>query len=83
MSEDYYQIFAHLYSRKLTKKTFGMIRKDFKAKTGKDLCILVELARTEIIRDMQALPQGQRGAKLRTQMGKLTDYSTWVRYCKR
>ena len=76
-----YQL-TQLYTRKLTRKAFNQIRDDFKAKTGKDLCEIVEEAHGEIIRDIAGTPAGRKGADVRTKMFKLTDYATWRGYCK-
>lgn len=80
---DYQNILTQLYSRKLTRKAFTMIRDDFKAKTGKDLCNIVAEAQDEIIKDIVDTPAGRKGADVRTRMFKLTDYSSWMRYCPR
>jgi len=79
---DYEHILTQLYTRKLTRKVFDQIRGDFKAKTDKDLCNIVEEAHSEIIKDIINTPTGRKGADVRTKLFKLVDYSTYLRFCK-
>ena len=85
MSEpsEFANILTTLYSRKMNKANFNKIRKAFKEKTGQDLCKVVKVARSEIIADINAIPPGRLGRDLRTRMFKLTDYNTWMGYCKK
>ena len=80
-SRDYEYQLTQLYTRKLTRKVFNQIREDYKAKTGRDLCAIVEEAHGEIIKDIASTPAGSKGKDVRTKMFKLCDYASWLRYC--
>lgn len=80
-AEDYVNILTQLYSRKATKKAFTMIRKDFQEQTGKELCDVIRSAQQKIIQDITKLPPEKIGTKTRTEVFKLIDYSTWLRFC--
>jgi len=74
-------ILTQLYSRKATRKAFGEIRADYKAKTGKDLCQVIAQARADMIEKISGLPREKLADKLRTDVFKLIDYSAWMRMC--
>lgn len=78
---DFVNILTHLYSRKASKKTFTAIRKVYKEQTGKDLCNVIRDAQTEAIKNIDKMPKGQLGTKVRTEAFKLIDYTTWIGYC--
>ena len=78
---DYEHILTQLYTRKLTRKSFDMIRSDFKQKTGQDLCIEIRQAQEQLIRDIQKLTPSEKGQKLRTHLYKMIDYGTYLRFC--
>ena len=42
---------------------------------------MVKTAQTNIIADIQAIPQGRVGKDLRNHIFKLVDYKTWEGYC--
>lgn len=79
---DYEQIFTVLYSRKMTRTNFNKARREFKAQTGRDLCDLISAAQKGIITKVKGLKPRELGPKLRTDMFKLIDYTTWMKYCK-
>ena len=78
-------ILTQLYSRKATKKAFTMIARDYKKATGKDLCQVVRRAQSEISQKIaEDASQSDKfiAGGLRTDMFKLIDYSTWLKYCE-
>lgn len=81
-TEDHqYQLLTQLYSRKATRKAFNMIQKSFQEQTGEDICDIIRRAQSKVISDIKDMPQERIGTKTRTEVFKLIDYATWLRFC--
>ena len=82
---EFQSVLAQLYSRKASRKAFNMIKRDFdKAEPGVDLCKVIGKAQKDIMRTVASDFKSGRdiGTSTRTQLFKVIDYSSWLRFCE-
>lgn len=73
---------SFVFPKKLNRKSFGRLRKDYRRETGEDLCRVVDKAYRESLMSVAGL-KGKRPKDLRTWIFKLVDYENLRFYCKR